>query len=51
MLPLHYQGEGEGKGSGKCLNSKYGGYWKLEKVFFNESVSTILQLVVACNGG
>ena len=24
----------------------YGGHWKLEKVFFNESVSTILQLVV-----
>ena len=38
---------GEGKGSGKGLNSRYGGYWKLEKVFFNESVSTILQLVVA----
>ena len=38
---------GERKGSGKDLNSRYGGYWKLEKVFFNESVSTILQLVVA----
>ena len=38
---------GERKGSRKDLNSRYGGYWKLEKVFFNESVSTILQLVVA----
>ena len=38
---------GEGRGSGKGLNSRYGGYWKLEKVFFHESVSTILQLVVA----
>ena len=38
---------GEGRGSGKGLNSRYGGHWKLEKVFFNESVSTILQLVVA----
>ena len=37
----------EGRGSGKGLNSRYGGHWKLEKVFFNESVSTILQLVVA----
>lgn len=37
---------GQGKGSGKALNSWYGGYWKLEKVFFNGSVSTILQLVV-----
>ena len=36
----------EGRGSGKGLNSRYGEYWKLEKVFFNESVSTILQLVV-----
>ena len=35
------------RGSGKGLNSRYGGHWKLEKVFFNESVSTILQLVVA----
>ena len=25
---------GEGKGSGKSLNSRYGGYRKLEKVFF-----------------
>ena len=32
---------------GKVNNSRYGGYWKPEKVFFNESVSTILQLVVA----
>ena len=38
---------GEGRGSGKGLNSRYGGHWKLEKVFFNKSVSTILQLVVA----
>ena len=38
---------GEGRGSWKGLNSRYGGHWKLEKVFFNESVSTILQLVVA----
>ena len=38
---------GEGRGSAKGLNSRYGGHWKLEKVFFNESVSTILQLVVA----
>ena len=38
---------GGGRGSGKGLNSRYGGHWKLEKVFFNESVSTILQLVVA----
>ena len=38
---------GEGRGSGKGWNSRYGGHWKLEKVFFNESVSTILQLVVA----
>ena len=38
---------GEGKGCGKGLNSRYGGYWKLEKVFFDQSVSTILQLVVA----
>ena len=37
---------GEGRGSGKGLNSRYSGHWKLEKVFFNESVSTILQLVV-----
>ena len=37
----------EGRGSGKGLNSRYGGHWKLEKVFLNESVSTILQLVVA----
>ena len=37
---------GEGRGSGKGLNSRYAEYWKLEKVFFNESVSTILQLVV-----
>ena len=35
-----------GRGSGKDLNSRYGGHWKLQKVFFNESVSTILQLVV-----
>ena len=39
------KGEG-GRGSGKGLNSRCGGHWKLEKVFFNESVSTILQLVV-----
>ena len=39
---------GEGKGRGKGLNSRYGGHWKLEKVFFSESVSTILQLAVAC---
>ena len=38
---------GEGRGSGKGLNSRYGEYWKLEKVSFNESVPTILQLVVA----
>ena len=38
---------GGGRGSGKGLNSRYGEYWKLEKVFFNESVSTILQLVLA----
>ena len=38
---------GEGRGSGKGLNSRYAEYWKLEKVFFNERVSTILQLVVA----
>ena len=39
---------GEGRGSGKGLNSRYGGYWKLEKVFFfYGSVSKILQLVVA----
>ena len=25
---------GEGRGSGKGLNSGYGGYWKLEKMFF-----------------
>ena len=37
---------GGGRGSGKGLNSRCGGHWKLEKVFFNESVSTILQLVV-----
>ena len=37
---------GEGRGSGKGLSSRYGGHWKLEKVFFYESVSTILQLVV-----
>ena len=37
---------GEGRGSGKCLNSRYVEYWKLENVLFNESVSTILQLVV-----
>ena len=37
---------GEGRGSGKGLNSRYAEYWKLEKVFFDESVSTILQLVV-----
>ena len=37
---------GEGRGSGKGLTSSYGGHWKLEKVFFNESVSTILLLVV-----
>ena len=30
----------------KGLNFRYGGYWKVEKVLFNESVSTILQLVV-----
>ena len=29
---------GEGRGSGKGLNSRYAEYWKLEKVFFNESV-------------
>ena len=40
--------EGEGRGSGKGLNSRYGGHCKLEKVFFNESVSTILQVAVAC---
>ena len=40
---------GEGRGSGKGLNSRYAEYWKLEKVFFNESVSTILQLVVVSN--
>ena len=28
-------------------DSRYSEYWKLEKVFFNESVSTILKLVVA----
>ena len=39
-----------GRGSGKDLNSRCGGHWKLQKVFFNESVSTILQLVVADNG-
>ena len=38
---------GEGRGSGKGLKSRYGEYWKLEKVFFNERFSTILQLVVA----
>ena len=38
---------GGGRGSGKGLNSRYGGYWKPEKVFFRISVSTILQLVVA----
>ena len=37
---------GEGKGSGKGLNSGYSGYWKLEKVFFNGSVSAILFLLV-----
>ena len=37
---------GEGRESGNGLNSRYGGHWELEKVFFNESVSTILQLVV-----
>ena len=37
---------GDGRGSGKGLNSTYGRHWKLEKVFFNESVSTNLQLVV-----
>ena len=37
---------GEGRGSGKGSNSRYGGHWRLEKVFFNESVSTILQLDV-----
>ena len=37
---------GEGRGSGKGLNSRYGRHWKLEKVFFNESLSTIFQLVV-----
>ena len=37
---------GEGRESGKGLNSRYTEYWKLEKVFFNESVSTLLQLVV-----
>ena len=26
---------GEGRGSGKGLNSRYAEYWKLEKVFFN----------------
>ena len=35
------------RGSGKGLNSRYGEHWKLEKVFLNESVSTILKLVVA----
>ena len=42
---------GEGRGSWKGLNSRYGGHWKLEKVFFNESVSTILQLVDALKIG
>ena len=37
---------GGGRGSGKGFNSRCGGHWKLEKVFFNESASTILQLVV-----
>ena len=37
---------GEGRGSGKSLNSRYGVHWKLGKVFLNESVSIILQLVV-----
>ena len=36
-----------GRGSGKGLNSRYGGHLKLGEMFFNESVSTILQLVVA----
>ena len=40
-----------GEGRGKALNSRYAEYWKLEKVFFNESVSTILQLVVAIKAG
>ena len=31
----------QGKGRGKTLNSRYGGYWRLGKVFFNGSVSTI----------
>ena len=37
------------RGSGKGSNSRYGGYWKQEKVFFffNGGVSAILQLVVA----
>ena len=39
---------GRGSARGKGFNSRYGGYWKLEKVFFfYESVSTILQLIVA----
>ena len=41
---------GEGWGSGKGLNSRYGGNWKQEKVFLNESVSTILQLLVVSSG-
>ena len=35
-----------GRGSGKGLNSRFGRYWKLEKVSFNESVSTILGSII-----
>ena len=41
----HRKEEREG-GGGKGWNSRYGRYWKMEKVLFNGSVSTILQLVV-----
>ena len=46
----HWKGEREG-GGGKWLNSRFGANGKVEKVFFNGSVSPFLQLVVACNGG
>ena len=39
----------EGKGSGKGLNSRYGGYWKLEKVFLLVDISTSFGEVLYAN--
>ena len=38
---------GEGWVTHKGWNRRYGGYWKLEKLFFSGSVSPILQSAVA----